>query len=300
MVFMMLCTLDEGEGMNTNMKTEKNRKPEVIIMATFIFCFVIRFFEALQLRFDETILNENFVHKLSGILALAIVLRLIHLTWKEIGFDFKRLYIPILLGLGLGTVRFIIGYGVEYAILSAQGANPSFSFFLSSFSVTGVNTTLPAYCIILFCIFNLINAVMEEGIFRGLFIKLAQRKYSFAISNTAAALLFGIWHIVMPIRSWLDGTMTFQTMILYSVGYIFLSGSIALMWGMLFEMSGVIWIGLADHFFNNAVINLLHISTDSGIDEMMIARTLIAQLFAFALIAVLYINQHNKAVTQVT
>lgn len=83
---------------------------------------------------------------------MVIVLRLIHLTWKEIGFDFKRLYIPILLGLGLGVVCFIIGYGVEYATLSAQGANPSFSFFLSSFSVTGDNTTLPAYYIILFCI----------------------------------------------------------------------------------------------------------------------------------------------------
>ncbi len=273
---------------------EKSRNLNIIIMATFIFCFAIRFFEALQLRFDETVLNENFVHKLSGILALVIVLRFVHLTWKEIGFDFKRFYIPVLLGLGLGIARFIIGYGVEYSILSTQGANPSFSFFLSSFSVIGVHATLPTYYIILFCFFNLINAVMEEGIFRGLFIRLAKRKYCFGIANAASALLFGIWHIVMPIRSWLDGTMTFQTMFLYSVGYIFLSGSIALMWGMLFEMSGVIWIGLADHFFNNAVINLLHISTDSGIDEMMIARTLVAQLSALALISVLYSNKRKK------
>lgn len=273
---------------------EKSRNLNIIIIATFIFCFAIRFFEALQLRFDETVLNENFVHKLSGILALVIVLRFVHLTWKEIGFDFKRFYIPVLLGLGLGIARFIIGYGVEYSILSTQGANPSFSFFLSSFSVIGVHTTLPTYYIILFCFFNLINAVMEEGIFRGLFIRLAKRKYCFGIANAASALLFGIWHIVMPIRSWLDGTMTFQTMVLYSVGYIFLSGSIALMWGMLFEMSGVIWIGLADHFFNNAVINLLHISTDSGMDEMMIARTLVAQLSALVLISVLYSNKRKK------
>ena len=284
----------EAKGMKINMKTENNRNLNVIIMATFIFCFAIRFFEALQLRFDETILDENFVHKLSGILALVIVLRFVHLTWKEIGFGFKRFYIPVLLGLGLGTARFIIGYGAEYAILSAQGANPSVSFFLSSFSVVGVHTMLPGYYIVLFCVFNLINAVMEEGLFRGLFIRLAKRKYSFAIANIASALLFGIWHIVMPIRSWIDGAMTLQTMILYSIGYIFLSGSIALMWGMLFEMSGVVWIGLADHFFNNAVINLLHISTDSGMDEMMIARTLIAQLSALALISVLYMNRQKK------
>ena len=132
----------------------------MIIMATFTFCFVILFFEALQFRLDKTILNENFVHKLSGILALVIVLRLTHLTWKEISFDFKRFYIPVLLGLGLGIVRFIIGYGAEYAILSAQGANPFFSLFLSSFSVICANITLPAYSIILFCFFNLISAVL--------------------------------------------------------------------------------------------------------------------------------------------
>jgi membrane protease YdiL (CAAX protease family) len=97
----------------------------------------------------------------------------------------------------------------------------------------------------------------------------------------------------MPIRSWADGNMTLQNMLVYSLGYIILSGTIALMWGMLFEMTGLIWFSLADHFFNNTIINVLHIKTDSGIDELQIARSLIAQLIALALVSLLYIRKRR-------
>jgi len=54
---------------------------------------------------------------------------------------------------------------------------------------------------------NFINVIMEEGIFRGLFIKLGMGKYSFAKANWFAAFLFGIWHVSMPIKSVIDGQM---------------------------------------------------------------------------------------------
>ena len=276
------------------MRREKNTNFNLIIIGTFLLCFVIRFAEVLMLRLDETLLNENFIHKLLGILILAFVIQFIHFTWKDIGFDFKRFYIPTLIGLGLGIGRFAIGYGLEYSILAAQGKNPSFRLFLSSFSLTGNQIELPMYCILLTCIFNIVNAIMEEGIFRGLFIKLAEKRYRFAKSNFVAALLFGIWHVAMPIRNWLDGTMTLRTMLLYSLGYIILSGSIGIMWGMLFKMSGVIWIGLADHFFNNTILNILHITTSSGTDELQMVRAMVAQFLALALVLIIYIKKDKK------
>lgn len=158
---------------------------------------------------------------------------------------------------------------------------------------------LPAYSLILICVFNIINAIMEEGIFRGLFIKLAEKKHRFLKANLIAAIFFGLWHIVMPIRSYFDGAMPLGTMLLYSIGYIVLSASISLIWGMLYKISGVIWIGLADHVFNNTIINTLHVSTVSGTDELMILRTLIAQLFSLALVTIIYIRK-NRELTQQT
>lgn len=276
------------------MKQEKSYSPSGIILFTFLLCFVIRFIDAIIIRLDQTIVNENFIHKVLGIVILAVALRLARLSWKDIGFDVKKLYIPALLGLGLGVARFAVGYGIEFVILSAQGKNPTLDFSLRSFSVDGATIELPVYCIFVTIVFNIINAIMEDGIFRGLFITLYKRKYRFAIANTLAALLFGVWHIVMPIRSWLDGNMTFPGMIFYSVGYTLLSASIALMWGLLFEMTGVVWIGMADHFFNNTIINLLHVTTNTGIDELQIVRALIAQLLALVLVTVLYFRKRRQ------
>lgn len=278
------------------MKQEKSYSPSGIILFTFLLCFVIRFIDAIIIRLDQTIVNENFIHKVLGIVILAVALRLARLSWKDIGFDVKKLYIPALLGLALGVARFAVGYGIEFVILSAQGKNPTLDFSLRSFSVDGATIELPVYCIFVTIVFNIINAIMEDGIFRGLFITLYKRKYRFAIANTLAALLFGVWHIVMPIRSWFDGNMTFPGMIFYSVGYTLLSASIALMWGLLFEMTGVVWIGMADHFFNNTIINLLHVTTDTGIDELQIVRALIAQLLALVLVTVLYLRKRRQSV----
>lgn len=277
------------------MKQEKSYSPSGIILFTFLLCFVIRFIDAIIIRLDQTIVNENFIHKVLGIVILAVALRLARLSWKDIGFDVKKLYIPALLGLALGVARFAVGYGIEFVILSAQGKNPTLDFSLRSFSVDGATIELPVYCIFVTIVFNIINAIMEDGIFRGLFITLYKRKYRFAIANTLAALLFGVWHIVMPIRSWLDGNMTFPGMIFYSVGYTLLSASIALMWGLLFEMTGVVWIGMADHFFNNTIINLLHVTTNTGIDELQIVRALIAQLLALVLVTVLYFRKRRQS-----
>ena len=65
-------------------------------------------------------------------------------------------------------------------------------------------------------------------------------------------------------------------------------------WGLLYQISGVVWIGLADHFFNNCVVtNLLHVVTDTGVDEMQIVRVLIGELLSFIVIVV-YAKKKQK------
>ena len=71
-----------------------------------------------------------------------------------------------------------------------------------------------------------------------------------------------------------------------SVGYVVLSMLMGIKWGLLYQMSGNIWIGMADHFFNNCVVtNLLHVVTADGVDEMQIIRVITGELISFIAVA---------------
>ena len=51
-------------------------------------------------------------------------------------------------------------------------------------------------------------------------------------------------------------------------------------------MSGSIYMSMGDHFFNNTIVNLLHVVTNTGADEMMTVRIFIAQSLSFVLVLI--------------
>ena len=109
---------------------------------------------------------------------------------------------------------------------------------------------------------------MEEGIFRGLFIKLAETRYSFTKAVILSSLLFGIWHIAAPVRSLLDGDMTVAGATITALMLVLTTGITGAKFCLLTKITGSLWMPMADHFFNNTIINLLHVITISGADEL--------------------------------
>ena len=131
----------------------------------------------------------------------------------------------ILKGLLLGSVCFAVSFGLELGILALQGNPACLEIYISSFSLTGSQIKNTDFVFFLLCVlFNVINVWMEEGVFRGLFIKMLSKTKPFMQANFIAAFLFGIWHIVMPIRSYVNGEMSFAAMILMGIGYSILAG----------------------------------------------------------------------------
>lgn len=272
-------------------------QPDTLCIAIFTFCLSIRFIEYFLIETDKTAIGENLLHKAVGLMILAVALKGFHFTWNDIGFERSGFVSGILKGLLLGGVCFIISYGLEFAIFALQDKPAHFEIYISGFSLTGPQVKNAGFIFFALCVlFNVINVWMEEGVFRGLFIKMFSEAKSFVDANFASAFLFGIWHIVMPIRSYANGEMSFLEMVLMGIGYMILSGVMGIKWGILYRMTGNIWVGLGDHLFNNTVAtNMLHVVSLKGADELQVVRIMAAQLLSFALVLAIYYHKNRKA-----
>ncbi len=277
----------------------KNRLEKNVIINSiiiFLICLAVHIFEVLVIRTDETVLAECFINKVSGIILLFVVLGLLKWRWKDIGFTKERVFINLLKGFGLCFVFYAIAFAIEFIVLNSQGAPAHIELYVTGFSLTGTTAKQTGIGFILMCIaFNIINVWMEEGLFRGFYITYISKKHSQRTALFTAAVLFGIWHIVTPFRSLLDGEMDLGVFLIMSVGYIILSALMGIKWGLLYNLSGSVWIGLADHFFNNCVVtNLLHVVTENGADEMQIVRVIIGELTSFVAVIVYYLIKKKK------
>ena len=265
-------------------------KPTNLCMIIFMLCLSVRFVEYFLIETDKTAIGENVFHKVVGIIILAVILKGSNFTWSDIGFQRNSFAGSILKGLLLGSVCFAISYGLELAIFILQGNPAHLEIYISSFSLTGSQIKNTDFVFFLLCVlFNIINVWMEEGVFRGLFLKMLSKTKPFMQANFIAAFLFGIWHIVMPIRSYVNGEMSFAAMVLMGVGYIILAGIMGIKWGLLYRITGNIWVGLGDHLFNNTVAaNMLHVVSLKGADELQIVRIMAAQIISFAFVLVIH------------
>ena len=200
-------------------------KPTNLCMIIFTFCLLVRFGEYFLIKTDQTVIGENVLHKVVGIILLALVLKRVNLSWSNIGFQRDGFVSGILKGSLLGSVCFAVSFGLELGILALQGNPACLEIYISSFSLTGSQIKNTDFVFFLLCVlFNIINVWMEEGVFRGLFLKTLSETKPFMQANLIAAFLFGIWHIVMPIRSYVNGEMSFAAMILMGIGYSILAG----------------------------------------------------------------------------
>ncbi len=255
----------------------------LVSVAVFIICLIVHGLEVFFIRTDETVFAECFINKVFGIIVLFVLLHMFKMKWRDIGFVKEKLVKDCLKGFGICALFYSIGFLVEFIVMAMQGNPGHMEFFVTGFSLTGNVVKQTGIGFVLLCIgFNIINVWMEEGLFRGFYITYLKKAISPKKALMLAAALFGIWHLVTPLRSVADGEMTVGTFIVMSIGYIVLSALMGIKWGLLFEKSGTIWIGLADHFFNNCVVtNLLHVVSDTGVDEYQILRVLVGELTSF-------------------
>lgn len=266
------------------------KNPILSCVIIFSICGLARLIEYFVIRTDETIISENFLHKIFGIVVLAIVLHSYGDNWKSIGFIKDRILPDIMKGFLLGGCCFFIAYSIECLILYQVNQNVSLAFYISGFTLTGEAIRHNGTFFLLLCIvLNIINVWMEEGVFRGLFMKILAEKPSFISAVLLIAFLFGIWHWVMPLRDYAEGNTSLANSLVMGIGYIILAGIMSVKWSLLYKMTGALWVGLGDHLFNNVIVtNLLHVISNSEADSMQIVRIIIGQILSFSIIMLCY------------
>jgi membrane protease YdiL (CAAX protease family) len=271
------------------------RNPIPIILMFYAICFAFRTIEYFIFRTDQSMIGEAFIHKLAGILLLAASMPLFRYSWAEVGFSHKKVLRNILIGALLGAVVFTAGYGIEILIQLSAGNFTGLKFYVTSYSVLGNRGMQSSILFIMICIAgNMINVIMEEGVFRGLFVRLAEEKYSFPAACILSSVLFGVWHIMQPLRNVIDGSQSMAGAFMAGLILVVTSTLLGIQYCMLYKLTGSLWAGMAAHFMNNTTVNLLHVVTASGVDELLTVRIAIAQTLSFLIVLFLYISRNRK------
>ena len=136
--------------------------------------------------------------------------------------------------------------------------------------------------------------MMEEGVFRGLFQKILEKKYSFIIAAVIASSLFGLWHIMSPLRSLCDGTMSTGGFAANSIMLIVTSALVGFKFAMMTKLTGNLYMAMGDHFVNNTIVNILHVISAGGADQMQVVRISTAQSVSFIIVLVWYLMKKRR------
>ena len=273
-----------------------NKKGLFIVLIIYIICYIFRILEYFILRTDKTFFGEAFIHKILGIIVLYTVIKSMSFNYENIGFTRKKVIFYLRQGLLFGIFVYSISYGIEILINMSHGQFKSLEFYVSTYSVEGNIGKQTTIIFFLICILgNIINVIMEEGIFRGLLQKLFEQKYNFLLSATLSSLLFGFWHVVAPLRRYYDGTISFEEMFINIIILVVTSTLVGFKFSMMTKLTGNLYMSMGDHFVNNTIINILHIvSKDGSIDKLLVMRISIAQTLSFLIVLIYFKLSKNE------
>ena len=283
--------MNESKLLNTKLKTI------LAVLIIYVICFAFRALEYFVIRTDQTFFGEAFIHKLIGIGLLVAAIFVFRYKFSDVGFKTGKSFLDILKGLAFGIVVFIIAYGVEIIILAASNNLQAVELYVTAYSVdAGEEVKRTGFIFFLICVIgNIINVLMEEGVFRGLFQKMLSDKYKFVIAGIIASVLFGLWHIMAPLRSFIDGNKSAGGFIGESAMLIGTSALVGFKFAMMGKMTGNLYMGMGDHFVNNTIVNMLHvINKENEADNLMVIRISIAQSVSFTAVLIWFIIDYIK------
>ena len=277
----------------------KNKYILSSVLLIYALCFLFRLFEYFVLRTDSSVIGEAIFHKLMGIAILILVAHLYKYKAADVGFSLNKCGIKLISGLFFGLFCFAIAYFIEVLIVKSSGSYSGLKLYVTSYSVNGNLGNQTGLLFFALCILgNIVNVVMEEGLFRGLFIRCLQEKFSWSLAAIISAVLFGFWHVVGPVRSFVDGESSVFGLCMNCLILVLSSAVVGYKYGLIAKITGSCFMAMGDHFVNNTLVNILHVVCKNGTDQFQMLRISIAQTLSFILVLIFYFysKKHKKQI----
>jgi membrane protease YdiL (CAAX protease family) len=277
------------------MKIIKHHTYQKPILTGFVLMLIalgFRLMDIFVLRLDE-LWGEIALSKTLGFCLVLLFLWALGRTPSSIGFHGRRLGESLLIGLVITVLPFIVAYAVEWILMQLWGQEPQllFSAIDPKAGVTGG---------LLFALWlvvgNVLNAFMEEGLFRGVMLNLNRIKFSVGMSNWLQALLFGAWHLVWVVKWYQTGVVSTPNEIgLGNVANFLPQICLGLVWGYAYLKTDNLWTAWIAHALTNTVLNFLHIATLDAVDPgMSIRMTTFSIVSLLMMLLIRYVSNRRK------
>lgn len=276
-----------------------NKKLFGSVLLIYFICLLLRLIEYFILRTDQSLLGEAVFHKIAGIIILILAAKYFHYSSEDVSFSRSKAGYKLFSGIVFGLICFSVAYFTEVLILCSAGSYQCLGLYVTSYSVSGNIGNQTAIGFFLLCFAgNIINVCMEEGVFRGLFIKRLEEKYSYWKAAVISAILFGLWHGVAPVRSFIDGELSAFGLFMNCLILILSSAVVGFKYGLITKITGSGFMAMGDHFVNNTLVNILHVISVNGTDQLQMIRISIAQTLSFILVLAYYFYSKKQKALQ--
>ena len=237
-------------------------RPIVVSLVFFLAVIALRSVDLFVLRLD-VLSDKTIVSKVLGFLLVLGYLRVLRKPISSIGLHSRNFARAFLIG-GLSLlILYAALYGVQFYLLSTAGETPRLVFAAID-QETGAMGGLVFTWFYLFG--QIVNAFMEEGIFRGVMLPHLMRRFRFWQANALQAFLFGLAHLVWPLSSWVRGQATAGEAAAEAVSLLVLTTVGGLVFGYLYYRTGSLWTAVFAHLIDNVIGLFFHIQTVSRLN----------------------------------
>jgi membrane protease YdiL (CAAX protease family) len=242
-------------------------RPILTSLVLLVIAFFFKWVDTFVLRLDER-LGEIILCKTLGFVLVVLFVWAVGRNLRDVGLHSMRLGPSLLIGVVITVIALAVGYGVEFAVQLQSQPVVHFAAIDPKAGVTG--GLLFALWIV---VSNFVNSFMEEGLFRGVMIRLFRVRLSFWRANALQAFLFAIWHLPWVVKWYQTGQIEAHGGIFFATLSQFLPMLlIGFAWGYFYLKTDSLWVPWVAHVLNNTTFNLLHITTIDGLDSGLAIR----------------------------